>query len=141
MLLERFELTTVSIPDTKAGENCLLYKGTVEKNGYEDKAGFENFIFISKADGATGRTESGNSGTDGNQKLGKQSCTGNGGGFGGRKEQRENHAPDSISNQHVPTLGELFSDYDRRNGKNGRKRTEKSEPAGDIPKRRKGIDR
>ena len=63
------------------------------------------------------------------------------GDLGRCQEGREGHAHGNVGDKDVPSLEELFRSYDRRNGKERRKRTPDPEPARPVRKKSKGINR
>ena len=60
---------------------------------------------------------------------------------GGSQERRKSAGDGIGSAGDVPSFGEIFRDYERRNGTPERKRPAKSQPARTVRKKRKGIDR
>lgn len=117
-----------TVTETSGGAICSQEKG----GGITDAGGYSN-----------GNQD----GTDSYSRTGRDRDVGNGsdGGFagehGGCEEQRTGDAHGDLGHKDVPTLTELFSRYDRRNGKNRRKRTPEPEHTEPVRKKRKGIDR
>ena len=117
-----------TVTETSGGAKCSQEKG----GGITDAGGHYN--------GNQDGTDS-YSGTGRDRDVGNGSDSGFAGEHGGCEEQRAGYAHGDLSHKDVPTLTELFSRYDRRNGKNRRKRTPEPEHTEPVRKKRKGIDR
>ncbi len=120
--------------------DCVLLTGEAETRCTADSQPVESRIYI-KATGIGGT--SGNTaariGSDQSDDTG--SCTAIGRSIGGIQERREGAIARSSDTSNVPTLGELFNSYQRRNGEDSRKRTPESEHTETVRRKRKGIDR
>lgn len=128
-----------------AGQNeRLLHEREDERRCGTDTQAVETFSGTANVGGSgNGSTGTGDydSGTGGYRTLGEEHSSGVVGGYGERKEQSESNAYGDLSDKDVPTLEQLFQDYEKRNGKNRRKRAAKPEPARPVRKKSKGIDR
>lgn len=128
-----------------AGQNeRLLHEREDERRCGTDTQAVETFSGTANVGGSgNGSTGTGDhdSGAGGYRTLGEEHSSGVVRGYGERKEQSESNAYGDLSDKDVPTLEQLFQDYEKRNGKNRRKRAAKPEPARPVHKKFKGIDR
>ena len=128
-----------------AGQNeRLLHEREDERRCGTDTQAVETFSGTANVGGSgNGSTGTGDhdSGAGGYRTLGEEHSSGVVRGYGERKEQSESNAYGDLSDKDVPTFEQLFQDYEKRNGKNRRKRAAKPEPARPVHKKFKGIDR
>ncbi len=118
----------------------ILLTGEAETRCTADSQSVESRIYIN----ATG-----SGGTSGNTAARIGSDQFDDTGFGtaiwrnirGIQEGRASDLARSSDTSNVPTLGELFSDYKRRNGENSRNRTPEPEHTETVRRKRKSIDR
>ncbi|MCM1530184.1 MAG: relaxase/mobilization nuclease domain-containing protein [Alistipes sp.] len=118
----------------------ILLTGEAETRCTADSQSVESRIYI-KATGSGGT--SGNTaariGSDQSDDTGSGTAIGRS--IGGSQEGRESTLARSSDTSNVPTLEELFSSYQRRNGEDSRKRTPEPEHTETVRRKRKGIDR
>lgn len=118
----------------------VLLTGEAETRCTADSQPVESRIYI-KATGSGGT--SGNTtariGSDQYDDTGSGSAVG--GNIGGSQKGRASAPARSSDTSNVPTLEELFRDYQHRNGENSRKRTPEPEHSETVRRKRKGIDR
>lgn len=127
--------------------NGSLYTGTDDKRSGAYPQGVRTLTQSTETGGSSnGISETAQAGnTASGTERNRNESSGNGGGdrsiLGGRTEGREGSSSGNGNAKDVPTLEQLFQDYEKRNGKNRRKRAAKPEPARAVRKKRKGIDR
>ena len=122
----------------RAAESCV-YKGATQTRSSENQPTVESF---SSAGNQNSGTQAGSdSGTGGNRDLGNGTDGGFAGDIGRFQEGRARDAHGNGSHQDVPSLEELFRNYDRRNGKKQRKPGTEPEHSETVRRKRKGIDR
>ena len=132
---------------TQERGKSILYEGTDAQRCGEGTQRIQSGSQIT-ATGGHGNGGSGNAGAgDHHSGVGRDRSLGEGrssglvGGHGECQEQPEGNDHGNLGDKDVPTLTELFRDYEKRNGKNRRKRAAKPQPARTVRKKPKGIDR
>lgn len=133
------EVTATAGEAQEAGK-VLLHTGDASQGR---TAGQESEQTKTQAGGnSSGKQESSpHSGAGSNRDLGSGADGGDSGDLGRCQEGREGHAHGNVGDKDVPSLEELFRSYDRRNGKERRKRVTEPEPTEPVRKKRKGIVR
>ena len=138
---------TAETQETGGRKSSLLFEGADAQRSGADTQRIQSNTQIT-ATGGHGNGDSGNAGAgDHHSGVGRDRTLGEGrgsgliGGHGERQEQPAGYDYGNLGDKDVPTLTELFHDYEKRNGKNRRKRAAKPEPARAVRKKRKGIDR
>ena len=140
----RADGSTAGRTKTKENGQSVYHTGANETGSGTDTQRVRPFTQAEETGGNSNgctATDGQNSGVSGDRDMGNESGTGLGGGLGGSKEGRESNAHGDLGHQDVPTLGELFKSYERRNGKHRRKRDAQPEHTETVRKKRKGIDR
>ena len=134
------EVTAALTGEAQEAGKILLHTGDASQGG---TAGQESEQTKTQAGGnSSGKQESSpHSGAGSNRDLGSGADGGDSGDLGRCQEGREGHAHGNVGDKDVPSLEELFRSYDRRNGKERRKRTPDPEPARPVRKKSKGINR
>ncbi len=134
------KVTAAHAGETQEAGKILLHTGDASQGG---TAGQESEQTKTQAGGnSSGKQESSpHSGAGSNRDLGSGADGGDSGDLGRCQEGREGHAHGNVGDKDVPSLEELFRSYDRRNGKERRKRTPDPEPARPVRKKSKGINR
>ena len=134
------EVTAALTGEAQEAGKILLHTGDASQGG---TAGQESEQTKTQAGGnSSGKQESSpHSGAGSNRDLGSGADGGDSGDLGRCQEGREGHAHGNVGDKDVPSLEELFRSYDRRNGKERRKRTPDTEPARPVRKKSKGINR
>ena len=134
------EVTAALTGEAQEAGKILLHTGDASQGG---TAGQESEQTKTQAGGnSSGKQESSpHSGAGSNRDLGSGADGGDSGDLGRCQEGREGYAHGNVGDKDVPSLEELFRSYDRRNGKERRKRTPDPEPARPVHKKSKGINR
>ena len=134
------EVITAHAGEAQEGGKSLLHTGDASQRG---AAGQGSEQTKTKAGGNSGgkQESDSHSGTGRNRDMGNGTDGGDSGDLGRYQEGREGHAHGNVGDKDVPTLEELFRSYDRRNGKERRKRASEPEHTEPVRKKRKGIDR
>ena len=134
------EVTAALTGEAQEAGKILLHTGDASQGG---TAGQESEQTKTQAGGnSSGKQESSpHSGAGSNRDMGSGTDGGDSGNLGRCQEGREGHAHGNVGDKDVPSLEELFRSYDRRNGKERRKRTPDTEPARPVRKKSKGINR
>ncbi len=137
---DRTSEVTATAGEAQEAGKVLLHTGDASQGR---TAGQESEQTKTQAGGnSSGKQESSShSGAGSNRDLGIGADGGDSGDLGRCQEGREGHAHGNVGDKDVPSLEELFRSYDRRNGKECRKRTPDPEPARTVRKKSKGINR
>lgn len=118
----------------------VLLTGEAETKCTADSQPVESRIYI-KATGSGGTSGNANAGVRSDQSDDTGFGTAIGRNIRGSQEGRASAVTRSSDTANVPTLEELFRDYQHRNGEDSRKRTSKPEYTEPVRRKRKGIDR
>ena len=142
--VEAFTAANTRTADRIQTANGCLYTGTDDKRSGAYPQGVRTITQGTETGGMTnGDQEETNaySGTGRDRSLGNGADRGSAREYGRCEEERTSDAHGDLGHKDVPTLTELFRNYDRRNGKHRRKRTPEPEHSEPVRKKRKGIDR